>query len=61
VTGTSVVGGQRVVRARPGETDTLLAVTTGIAVVSLLAHRDAWDDDVSSTVLVPVRCSRTRV
>jgi hypothetical protein len=36
---------------------TLLAVITGIAVASLLARRDAWDDDVDSTVLVPLLVS----
>ena len=36
---------------------TLLALTAGIAVVSLLTHRKTWDDDVNSTVLVPLLVS----
>ncbi len=36
---------------------TLLAVITGVAAASFLAHRGTWDDDVDSTVLVPLLVS----
>jgi hypothetical protein len=51
-----VAAGVRSVRSRTAG-GTLLAVTAGIAVVSLLGQRDTWDDDVNSTVLVPLLVS----